>query len=60
MTLAFKEGSSAYRNEAMAIVEANTEVQRRNLLLKELQHRVKNNLQVILAPSSMQKRRSED
>ncbi|HVG49671.1 MAG TPA: GAF domain-containing protein, partial [Rubellimicrobium sp.] len=47
-----------YRNDAAAVVEATIEGQRRDVLLRELQHRVKNNFQVILASISMQKRRS--
>jgi two-component system, sensor histidine kinase PdtaS len=50
----------AYRDGANAVVEANADGQRRDVLLKELQHRVKNNFQLILASISMQKRRYED
>ena len=50
----------AYRSEAATVVEANTEAQRRDVLLRELQHRIKNNFQIILASISLQKRRSKD
>jgi two-component sensor histidine kinase len=46
--------------EAAALVEAAAEAQRREVLLRELQHRVKNNFQLILASISLQKRRFED
>jgi two-component sensor histidine kinase len=48
------------RSEAAALAEAAAEAQHREVLLRELQHRVKNNFQLILASISMQKRRFED
>lgn len=48
---------TAGRSEAMALAEAAAEAQRREVLLRELQHRVKNNFQLILASISLQKRR---
>jgi two-component sensor histidine kinase len=45
------------RGEAAALAEAATEAQRREVLLRELQHRVKNNFQIILAAIGIQKRR---
>jgi two-component sensor histidine kinase len=49
----------AASSEASAAAEAAAEAQRRDVLLRELQHRVKNNFQVILASISLQKRRFE-
>ena len=43
--------------EAAALAEAAAEAQRQEVLLRELQHRVKNNFQLILASISLQKRR---
>lgn len=43
--------------EATALAEAAAEARRRETLLRELQHRVKNNFQLILASISLQKRR---
>ena len=48
------------RGEAVALAEAAAEAQRREVLLRELQHRVKNNFQLILASISLQKRRFEE
>lgn len=48
---------SESRDEAIAVAEATAEAQRREVLLRELQHRVKNNFQMVLAAISMQKRR---
>jgi two-component sensor histidine kinase len=45
--------------EAAALAEAASEAQRREVLLRELQHRVKNNFQIILASIGIQKRRFE-
>lgn len=45
--------------EAAALAEAAAETRRREILLRELQHRVKNNFQLILASISLQKRRFE-
>lgn len=55
-------GSTLERNtspagEAAALAEAAAEARRRETLLRELQHRVKNNFQLILASISLQKRR---
>jgi two-component sensor histidine kinase len=47
------------RSEASVLAEAAAEAQRRELLLRELQHRVKNNFQIILSSISIQKRRSD-
>lgn len=46
-------------DEAAALAEAAAETRRREILLRELQHRVKNNFQLILASISLQKRRFE-
>ncbi|TAJ91735.1 MAG: GAF domain-containing protein [Reyranella sp.] len=43
--------------ESAALAEAAAEARRREVLLRELQHRVKNNFQLILASISLQKRR---
>jgi len=48
------------RGEAAARAEAAVETQRREVLLRELQHRVKNNFQLILASISLQKRRFKE
>lgn len=48
------------RGEAAALAEAASEAQRREVLLRELQHRVKNNFQLILASISLQKRRFKE
>ena len=50
---------NASRREATAVAEATTETQHRDVLLRELQHRVKNNFQIILASITLQKRRFE-
>jgi two-component sensor histidine kinase len=47
------------RSEATALAEAAAEAQHREVLLRELQHRVKNNFQIILSSINMQKRRFE-
>jgi two-component sensor histidine kinase len=48
------------RSEAAAFAEAAAEAQRQETLLRELQHRVKNNFQIILASISIQKRRFDN
>jgi two-component sensor histidine kinase len=50
----------AGRGEAAALAEAAAEAQHREILLRELQHRVKNNFQIILASIGIQKRRFEN
>ena len=45
---------SESRDEAIAVAEATAEAQRREVLLRELQHRVKNNFQMDLAAISME------
>lgn len=47
-------------SEAAALADAAAEAQQRETLLRELQHRVKNNFQTILASISVQTRRLED
>ena len=51
------ERGTSLGGEAAALAEAAAEAQRREVLLRELQHRVKNNFQLILASISLQKRR---
>lgn len=51
---------AAARSEATALAEAAAEAQHREVLLRELQHRVKNNFQIILASIAIQKRRFGD
>jgi two-component system, sensor histidine kinase PdtaS len=52
---------TAERGEADALAAAAAQAQMREVLLREMQHRVKNNFQIILASISLQKRRfSED
>jgi two-component sensor histidine kinase len=50
---------TADRSEMEAAATAAAQVQAREVLLRELQHRVKNNFQLILASISIQKRRFE-
>ena len=45
--------------EAERLVAAAAEAQRREILLREMQHRVKNNFQLVLSSISIQKRRSQ-
>jgi two-component sensor histidine kinase len=52
-----REGSSRSDTESAAVAAA--QVQMREILLREMQHRVKNNFQLILASVSLQKRRFE-
>lgn len=51
------QGYSAQRSEAEAVAAAATGIQTREVLLREMQHRVKNNFQIILASISLQRRR---
>lgn len=46
--------------ETAAMAEAAASVQHREILLRELQHRVKNNFQIILSSIGIQKRRFDD
>lgn len=50
----------AARAEAAALSDAANRAQYREVLLRELQHRVKNNFQIILSSIGIQKRRFED
>jgi two-component sensor histidine kinase len=54
---AFVRRHSAKPDEAAPLIAAATEAQKRDVLLREMQHRVKNNFQLILASISIQKRR---
>jgi two-component system, sensor histidine kinase PdtaS len=54
---AFVQRHSAEPDEAVRLIAAAAEAQRRDVLLREMQHRVKNNFQLILASISIQKRR---
>jgi two-component sensor histidine kinase len=54
---AFVQRHSAQPDEAVRLIAAAAEAQRRDVLLREMQHRVKNNFQLILASISIQKRR---
>jgi two-component system, sensor histidine kinase PdtaS len=47
------------RPEEARLVAAAAEAQRREILLREMQHRVKNNFQLVLSSISIQKRRSQ-
>ena len=51
---------TAERGEAVALGDAPAEAQHRDVLLRELQHRVKNNFQIIIASIAAQKRRFVD
>jgi two-component sensor histidine kinase len=51
---------SAERGEADALAAAAAQAQAREVLLREMQHRVKNNFQIILASINIQKRRFSD
>ena len=48
---------TAERGEADALAAAAAQAQAREVLLREMQHRVKNNFQIILASINLQKRR---
>jgi two-component sensor histidine kinase len=48
---------TAERGEADALAAAAAQAQARDVLLREMQHRVKNNFQIILASINLQKRR---
>jgi two-component sensor histidine kinase len=54
---AFVQRNSAQPDEAARLIAAATGAQKRDVLLREMQHRVKNNFQLILASISIQKRR---
>jgi two-component sensor histidine kinase len=54
---AFVQRHSPQPKDAARLIAAATEAQRRDVLLREMQHRVKNNFQLILASISIQKRR---
>jgi two-component system, sensor histidine kinase PdtaS len=54
---AFLQRHSAQPDEAVRLIAVAAEAQRRDVLLREMQHRVKNNFQLILASISIQKRR---
>jgi two-component system, sensor histidine kinase PdtaS len=45
------------RGEAMQLAEATARAHEREILLREMQHRVKNNFQLVLASIALQKRR---
>jgi two-component system, sensor histidine kinase PdtaS len=47
------------RPEEARLMAAAAEAQRREILLREMQHRVKNNFQLVLSSISIQKRRSQ-
>lgn len=47
-------------DEQARLITALAEAQRREVLLREMQHRVKNNFQLVLSSISIQKRRYED
>jgi len=51
---------SSERGEVSAVTRAAVEAQQRELLFNELQHRVKNGFQIILASVALQKRRFEN
>jgi two-component system, sensor histidine kinase PdtaS len=53
----FVQRRSPQPDEAVRLIAAAAEAQRRDVLLREMQHRVKNNFQLILASISIQKRR---
>lgn len=54
---AFVQRHSSQPDEAARLIAAATQAQKRDVLLHEMQHRVKNNFQLILASISIQKRR---
>jgi two-component sensor histidine kinase len=54
---AFLQSHREQPDEAARLIAAATEAQKRDLLLREMQHRVKNNFQLILSSISIQKRR---
>jgi two-component sensor histidine kinase len=54
---AFVRHRAAQPREAAQLIAAAAEAQKRDVLLRELQHRVKNNFQLILASIAIQKRR---
>jgi two-component system, sensor histidine kinase PdtaS len=54
---AFVQRHNAEPSEAARLAAAAVEAQNRDVLLREMQHRVKNNFQIILASIAIQKRR---
>src|SRR6185503_17420338 len=54
---AFLQGHRQEPSEAARLVTEALEAQKRDVLLREMQHRVKNNFQIILASIAIQKRR---
>ena len=54
---AFLQGHGDEPSEAARLATAAMEAQNRDVLLREMQHRVKNNFQIILASIAIQKRR---
>jgi two-component sensor histidine kinase len=54
---AFLQGHSGEPSEAARLATAAMQAQNRDVLLREMQHRVKNNFQIILASIAIQKRR---
>ena len=54
---AFLQGQAGEPGEAAKLAAAAMEAQNRDVLLREMQHRVKNNFQIILASIAIQKRR---
>ena len=54
---AFLQGHNQEPSEAARLAEEALEAQKRDVLLREMQHRVKNNFQIILASIAIQKRR---
>jgi len=54
---AFLQGHAGEPGEAAKLAAAAMEAQNRDVLLREMQHRVKNNFQIILASIAIQKRR---
>jgi two-component sensor histidine kinase len=54
---AFLQGHNQEPSEAARLAAEALEAQKRDVLLREMQHRVKNNFQIILASIAIQKRR---
>jgi two-component system, sensor histidine kinase PdtaS len=57
MIVAFMQRHAAQSDEPSRLLSTAIEAQKRDVLLREMQHRVKNNFQLILASITMQKRR---